>query len=340
MSGDVLVIGSGKRVREVALPAFRRMGARLTPRAVFARTAKELVVEGATYGVRAFDTLRRDDLAGLSLVYVAVTKDAVPAVLARLCELGVAPLDLLIDTPVVRFKHFRHARKLAAFRRAWVAEDCVYLPWLDPLRAALAAGVIGDPTRVLFDRSAYAYHGLATAKALLGVTRVRRARRRPDADGLHRRTLHFAGGLRADVLEPRDYALGRFEVHGTRGVISDAAGEGRLHLTALTGGGLVRGFQVADHAAQLTDAEAELTAGDADDASLTQRMERMKRVGFLRLLEALADGRGAYPVREALDDMVVDYHLEKAGLYVANPFTSARSPLARGLLGMLSRLGG
>jgi len=72
-------------------------------------------------------------------------------------------------------------------------------------------------------------------------------------------------------------------------------------------------------------------------ATVTSCMEAMKRVGFLRLLRALHAGRGAYPVADALDDMVVDYHLEKLGRYAANPFSSARSPLARGLLAAATR---
>jgi hypothetical protein len=65
-------------------------------------------------------------------------------------------------------------------------------------------------------------------------------------------------------------------------------------------------------------------------------MEAMKRVGFLRLLRRLASGKGAYPVEQALEDMVVDYHLERFGRYLATPLTRPDAPLAKLILGLLT----
>ena len=76
-----------------------------------------------------------------------------------------------------------------------------------------------------------------------------------------------------------------------------------------------------------------------EGAGVTAWMAGMKRVGFLRLLRAIRSGHGAYPLDEAVDDMVVDYHLEKVGRFVANPFTTTRGPLGRFLLRTLTRLG-
>ena len=52
------------------------------------------------------------------------------------------------------------------------------------------------------------------------------------------------------------------------------------------------------------------------------KMDGMKRVGFLRLLQDVDEGRGAYPLERAVEDTVVDYHLEKFGRYVTSPLTS------------------
>jgi hypothetical protein len=72
-------------------------------------------------------------------------------------------------------------------------------------------------------------------------------------------------------------------------------------------------------------------------------MQDMKRIGLLRLFRGIHEGRGAYPLLSGLDDMLVDYHLEKVGRYVANPMTSARGaarPLLDAALGLVSRLHG
>lgn len=337
----VVILGCGRRVRDAALPAIRRSGGRFAVTALFARTARSLEADGTTYDVRALEGARPDDFAGVDLAYVAVGKDAVPGVLARLAELDVSDVDLLIETPVVRFKHFRHVGLLRHFRNAWVAEDCSELPWFDTVRAAVAGGSIGEPRGVLFQQSAYAYHALATAKSLLGAERVAAGRRRRLNPTVALRELRFGGGRRAVVLEPRDYPVGRISVLGTKGSISDFAqkAENDLLLEPIDEGGRCRGFRIGDVTTRLDDDAAELTGGAADGTSVTARMDAMKRVGFLRLLRAIDAGRGAYPVDAALEDMVVDYHLERLGYYRANPITSPRSKLGRWFLTTVTRRG-
>ncbi len=341
--GRILIVGCGKRVLDAALPALRQVTERWSLAGLFARSAREIETGGHTYAVRALEGLTADDLSGVDLVHLAVAKDAVPAVLERLGRFEVGGIDLLIDTPVVRFKHFRHLGRLKAWRRVWVAEDCVAMPWLETVALAVEEGLIGRPMKVLFDRSAYAYHGVATAKALLGVRRVVSGRRKALGGGQsgHERTLRFPGGKRCVVIEPRDYSVGKVTLFGTGGSISDS-GDGVKHqlLRPVIEEGMVRGFEIGRVATRLAPHECELTRGDGGEMGVIPHQEAMKRVGFLRLLEGIADGRGAYPLADALDDMVVDYHLEKLGRYLANPFTSPRSPLARGLLSVLTRLGG
>jgi hypothetical protein len=338
----VLVIGTGKRARETALPAFHRLPDAFQVRAVFAKHAKELAVDGRTYTVRAASELDAAALEGVDLVYCAVTKDAVPGVLARLAALGVSSRELLIDTPVVRFKHLRHADLCRAFRAAWVAEDCVHLPWIEPVRAVVAAGAIGRLEGVLFQRSAYAYHGVATAKAVLGATRVARARREGMGGGLARRTVWFrdAGGAEAWIVEPRDYASGTVCVLGSGGSVADFDHTGpgtHLRLAPVLAAGEVVGLRVGDAEHELDAAERELVRGDPAELGLTARMDAWKRVGFLRLLRAIAAGRGGYALEAALEDTVVDYYLERLGRYRATALTDPRERLARALLRLVCR---
>jgi len=335
----LLIIGTGKRVRETALPALASLGSAFDIRSVFARRAKEIEVGGRTLDVRAFSTLERSHLDDVDLVYMAVTKDAVPQVLETLDGMAPRQIDLLIDTPVVRFRHFHRVRHLEAFRAAWVAEDCSRLPWFDAVRAV--ADELGELREIVFDRSAYAYHGLATAKSLLGTTAIASCRRRPVAGGAER-TVLFKDGRRARILEPRDYSVGSVTAVGQKGALTDssAPADGALRLTPWIDGTDCRGFRAGEREVALDPAETDLMRGDAADASVTARMDSMKRVGFRRLLQDIEAGRGAYPVEEALDDTVVDYHLEKAGRYFANPLTSSRSASGRFFLRTLTRLGG
>jgi hypothetical protein len=332
---SVLVVGAGRRVLETALPALCAMEPAMRVERVLARRARTIRAAERDWEVEPLEAL--EALPPGALVYMAVGKDAVPGVLRRLAGLGADGADLLIDTPVVRFKHLRHARVVSAFREAWVSEDCATLPWIPLLREAVDAGAIGRPVRLVFDRSAYAYHGVATAKAVLGSNVVTSGRRRRTGEGAVRE-LRLAGGLACEIREPRDYTVGSWRLEGTEGAVTDrSTGGGELVLEPVVRGDACAGFRVGERTLELDDAEAALTRPWPADATVSSAMDALKRVGFLRLLRSIDAGLGAYPAVEGLDDMVVDYHLEKFGRYLANPFTSYRSPLARALLGLVTR---
>lgn len=337
----VAVLGAGKRVLETALPALRAAGDLFELAGVYARSARPIDTEHGRVDVRALTELEARGLDGIDLVYLAVGKDAVPEVLGRLAKLAPRTTDLLIETPVVRFRHFRHAARADAFRNAWVAEDCSTLPWLDTVRAAVEAGACEKPRAVWFDQSAYAYHAVATARALLGGT-VRRGRRRKLAGRFALRELGFSGGGRAFVLEPRDYGSGRLVLAGARGSTSDFAldADGNVRLEVREREGRCTGFRIGAVETELDDAERGLCRLVAENAGVTARHEDMKRVGFLRLWREIGAGRGAYPLSDGLEDMVVDYQLEKLGRYLATPLTSPRWASGRAALSLLTRAGG
>ena len=331
MKKRVLVIGSGKRVREAALPALSRLEGDFELTRIAARTAKQLQIGDRSFEVVSLDSLDESWIEGVDLVYLAVTKDAVPSVLSKLTALDVSSTDMLIDTPVVRFKHYRQVAKLAQFRNAWVAEDCTVLPWFDVVRDALESGLIGELESVLFHKSAYAYHGVATAKTLLGSLRVKSASRKGD-----QRELRFANGRLATMIEPRDYSVGHVCITGTKGSISDAEDAKGHRLTAIVEGSSWVGFKIGELERRLDEDEIALLGDDDPSRQVTARMDDLKRVGFLRLLRAIRDDRCGYPVEEAIDDMVVDYHLEKVGRFLDNPFTSPRYGLGRLLLSTIT----
>jgi hypothetical protein len=337
----VLVIGAAKRVLETALPAFAHAPQLYELRSVMAKHAREIEAGGRRYAVRAFDDFRSADLEGIELVYLAVSKPVVPRVLERLarCELG--GIELLIDTPVLLPKHFRALRLIARFRSASVPEDCVHLPWLPLVQRTIGRGAIGALRQVEFDRSAYAYHAHATLKALAGAP-LASARRTRGAGGSATRTLRFENGLTAVLREPRDYSVGRFRLIGERGCIADHddGQPGTLRLQLLRSGPSCIGLQLGEETEPLDAAESELMGALPAGISVTAAHEAQKRVGFLRLLRALASGRAGYAVEDALEDTLSDYALEKLGRWRSTRFTSPRYAPARALLALASRIAG
>lgn len=330
----VWIVGAGRRVRETALPAFLSLEGRFEVAGILARSARDLDAAGRRFAVRALSDARGADFAAGDVLYVAVGKDAVPGVLRRLAQYDRGRLDLLIDTPVLKVKHLRHEHLLDGWRRASVAEDVVHLPWYEVVRAA-----VGGVRRVTFDRSAYAYHGVAQAKALCG-SRLVHARRERLPGGATRRELAFESGARAVILEPRDYAQGRVVVEGDRGTCSDRfeAGESGVALEVLAADGRCGGFRAGDATDRLAPEEVALTAADAPGASVVARMESMKRVAFRRLAAEVAAGRGGYPIAEGLEDMAVDWFLERFGSWSADGVRDVRRPFARRLWAAIGRL--
>lgn len=332
----VLIIGSGKRVREAALPVFERASELFELAGVFSRTPKRIESEGREVLVRGLDTLSPAELATIDLVYMVVSKPAVPGVLRRLVSLGIRDCDLLIETPVMLFRHLGHLGLLRAFRNTWVSEDTSTLPCFDPLHDLVASGELGALKSARFDRSAYAYHGVAMAKAALSCTRVASARQKSLSGDTRQRdlTLVRADGARrhATLLDPRDYSKGRMSFELERGRVaenSDEAGAPTLRLEPEFAGEGLTGFRLGDHRRTLDDAERSLMGTRGEGAGLTAWMDGMKRVGFLALIRQIAAGRGAYSLDQALEDAVVDYHLEKLGRYWSTPLTDPRRALSR-----------
>jgi hypothetical protein len=330
-----LVIGAGKRVETDVLPALLASGGRWRVRRVLARAARRLELAGTTFEVAALDSLTQADLDACALVHVAVNKDQVPAVLARLLRLDVSRTDLLLDTPALLLKHLAHARRLAAFRNVWVAEDIVELPWLEVARAAA-----GTPREALFDRSAWRYHGVALVKALLGP--LARARRHGRGRGA-RLEFTAAGGGSATIVEPRDYAAGRFRITGERGSVTDSAewaAQGATLIEALEEGGLCAGFRAGEHVVRLDAHERWAFGASRAGESVTAHTEDCKRVGLLRMLRAIHAGRGGYALEHGLDDMAVDAVLERLGRWSRGGLLDVTSRGGRALLSGLARLSG
>lgn len=336
----LLVVGAGKRVREAALPVFEAAHG-IQVAGVVSRTPRTLHAAGRDYPVEGLDALTAARLSEIDLVYMVVAKPAVPAVLRRVAELDASRVGLLIETPVMLFRHYGHLGLTDAFREAWVTEDTYPLPCFTPIHELAREGTLGALEAVRFEESAYAYHGIAMAKGALGATRVLRAQQARRADGRRDRTLQLEGGGTAHIIDPRDYSRGRLRFDFARGSVADHDAEGAaLRLEAVMEDGSLVGFRAGDHLRALDDIERSLVGAPGEGEGLTAWMDGMKRVGLLALVRDVVAGRGAYPLSSAVEDAVVDYHLERLHRYWATPLTDPRSRLARLGFKVLTRVAG
>jgi len=339
MTLELIIIGLGKRVTECALPAIAAAGKEAQVRAVFARSARTETVGGESIDVRALDSLASDDLSGNPTVYLCVPKTAIPHALQHLARLNPEGADLLIDTPVMRLRDFRHADLLKNWHKVSVAEDCARMPWIELLLAS-EKGSMGRLKEVVFEHSAYAYHGVATGRALARGSEVIDARQRKANSG-RVRSLNFMNGFECEIVDPRDYSSGRILARYEKGLVTDrlSSGEDAQEIDIdLDEDGQIRALSLGEIHVTLDEAESRLTAGDPAGTTLIARQAAMKRVGFLRLLRELARGKAGYALDDGLEDMVVDHLLERLGRYRASHFTSPRHKPARMIYKLASRL--
>ncbi len=345
----VLILGSGQRIVNAALPAFEALPELFRVDGIFARSEKKLVTKNGERQVEPLERLDASRLRGVDLIFICVSKPAVPSVLEFLGRLDVSQTDLLIDTPVLQFKHLSHFGKFASFRKVWVAEDMSTLPWMETLDLAREAESMGQPESLTLYQSAYAYHGLALAKTLLGGAAIKSAKRRRTGGKSSVRKLNLSGGKSCLIHDPRDYASGHFALHMKGGSICDRPHRDHLHIDGIVEeqDGCLRyvGFQIEGkrgvYATRMEAYESELF-GPVDpekrNESVIAHMDAFKRVGFARLLVHIHAGKGAYPLLEAIDDMWIDYVVEKTGRWFSSPMTSAKSGLARGWVGLATGL--
>ncbi|MCP3920264.1 MAG: hypothetical protein GY711_32460 [bacterium] len=335
MPARVAVLGSGKRVQQAVLPALFSQRESWELAGVWARTEKRISVGGEEVAVAPIETL---DLAGIDLVIMTVAKPAVPAVLALLGELGAKDVDLLIDTPVLVYKLMGHLERLAPFRNVWVAEDTTRLPAFDAAAEAIESAAIGQLQRVVFEHAAWAYHGVAMGRRFFPGP-VLSGRRKGT-----RRTLRYEGGGEVVIHDPRDYSRGRVRFEGADGVLTDGEDPDALRFGPVLDGAGCTGFHAGTIVQQLSPTERELMGPAYEDAvaplGVMAFMEGMKRIGLARMLADIQRGHGVYALRDAIDDTVVDYHLDRFRRYRRNRFTHPEFGMGRRLTRVLTRIAG
>src|SRR3989338_5462133 len=188
-SQKILIIGAGNRVRGDVLPVLESLpGFEIT--GIFARHASSLFGAHRSYDVRTMESLSVENLKGARFLYVSVPRETLAQVLSDLP--GASSLEVIIDTPVLpAVKKYAHK-----FKRIHVAEDSVFLPWLDGLKGR-------EVKEIECSQSVFRYHGMALVKAFGPINYGYR---------LGNKLYLKAGNTKVKIIEPRDYASGKLKI--------------------------------------------------------------------------------------------------------------------------------
>ena len=266
---------------------------------IFATSARAILASVALFDVKPLSALTRDTLAAVDMVYVAVPETSVYSVLFALKAHDVSRIDLIVDTPALAFPA---GDVYGRWRSVTVAEDSVFLPWLETVRRA-TNGSIGPLRRAYFKHSVFRYHGVALVKVLLASDGA--VRLISHAYKL-RNSLHIASnGIAISIREPRDYTNGRFYLRCAYGCISDREESKYQPIEVLTRSGYCTGFRIGDTQTNISAEESMLVGRITANDTVVTRMLDFKRVGLRRLLIALSNCERTWTLADGINDAAV-----------------------------------
>ncbi len=217
---NVLLIGKGKRMQSVILPALWSLRDRFTVSNVFSRSGGTPSFFDPHFVGPSIKTLKEVDMDSVDLIVMAIPMKEVPGVLSQLATLSVGRCTLLLDTPVLAFKDRSAKRFFKAFREVRVSEDSIALPPYLLARRIQSERNLGKLCHAFFFHCAYRYHGLASAEMLADAS-LYSVRKEQLYGGVSRTHVRLGGGAEATFFEPRDYAVGKFLLTYERGALAD-----------------------------------------------------------------------------------------------------------------------
>jgi hypothetical protein len=295
----LIIIGAGTRVVSDFVPATVSLPDRYCIAGIFATSARTILASAALFDVEPLAALTRDTLATAEMIYIAVPETSMYSVLSALKPYDVSRIDLIVDTPALAVPT---NDVYGRWRSVAVAEDSVFLPWLETVRRA-TSGSIGRLQRAYFKHSAFRYHGVALAKALLATDGAAAPISR--AYKLWNTLRMISHGIVVSVREPRDYARGRFYLQCTYGCISDRKGAKCQPIELLKSNGYCTGFRIGETETDLSAEESMLAGKIAGNDTVVTRMLDFKRVGLRRFLIAHSNGERTWTLADGLDDAAI-----------------------------------
>ena len=307
---NIIIIGVGRRVRNDILPALEACGT-WNIIGIYARKEREINILSRTYSVKPLQQLNKELIAKTDWIYIGVPPKVVSSVLNFLINLPVKKISLLMDTPVLPWPYLLTKRYFKYFLQTVVADDAIYLPWIESMKESVG----GKVTELIFDASAYGYHGIALIKAITGCSSFRKARLKL----LPKKTIELesSNGAHSVIIEPRDYANGFMRFSGPTGTITDERKNNIANMKPIISNGLCIGLKVGNLQIDFSPVETKLIGHVLDDATMTSLTLELKRVSLLKMLVCLSEGKQTgRSLKEAISDTRLNELVHHFGRWV------------------------
>ncbi len=311
MKKNIILIGAGKRLQNDVIPALEVSDA-FNVVGIYARSTRTILISNLSQQVRSLNELDFEKIKKADWIYIGVPSSSLRSVFKFLAGFPLKNISLLVDTPVIPWRYSRVKKYFKNFYQVVVAEDIVYLPWIEPLKKALG----GKITEMIFEHSAYAYHGIALAKTLADCRNFKKAR----LDKLNGETamkLEFSNGAAVSIFEPRDYAKGAMIFSGPSGKIDDCFPYSGASMFPIVCEGKCLGINIAGEKVIFSEQETKLIGPVLKNATITSMTLQLKRIGLLKIFKGLAEEeKNGRNVSDAVSDTRLNEFVHWFGWFV------------------------
>ena len=292
-SRPIMMIGSGRRFNNDILPVLELLENKYYINKIFSRrdniifSKNKHKIKTKTYSVSNIDKLNKKNISNTKYIYISVPHKRVEGILEKLSQYDCSNIELIVDTPVIKkFKEY------FIFKKVHIAEDSVFLPWIDLLKNQKIKSIY-------FDKSVYGFHGISLIK------KINKNQKQSHIYGfrfLNKSFLNFKNSkMKVKILEPRDYSKGKIFIDGEEYPIKLFNSNNKIIL------------KFKEKEVSLNEAEkslfGELKEGNQD--TIINRMHDLKRVGLYRLLNSIYDTGNSWSLDDGINDYKIDRDLHR-----------------------------
>jgi hypothetical protein len=328
----VLIIGAGHRVKEALLPVLLNRKEDFDIIGIYSREHKLITVLDNQFEVDGISELDRKTVLEADLIYISVPALAIPNILTLLESYSGTNLSLVIDTPGLHVKNIDLIPKLLSYRRCWIAEDIVKLPWLDLLSRHSELSATGKMKKIHLDQAGWEYHGIALCKKLFCQEKLVSAKNRKRYPLKEKQTVEllFSHGGRANIINPRDYEKGNITIEYETCSVTTDLNSDELKIECIVDNQVCQGFRIGKLINTLQYHE-KLIFGVVTDKTIhiVENMHNCKRVGLSRFLDDIVNGYDVYGVIESQEDLWITYFMATIGRWKRVALFNVNSSLFR-----------
>ena len=216
---NVLLIGSGRRIRNNFIPALLCLTDTHKICGLYSPTKIHRETVCDKWQISPVSSLTDYSFEAVDVIVVSVSITAVTEVLNKIIDKA-RNKTLVLDTPVFSsLNDFRMAIKLNTFKKVLVTEDYIGFPPFKIMRDYADKGTLGKIKTVELFQTGFQYHGLALIRSFINLRKVKSIKKVKNAVEGFTLIFSFPGQLHGYLVHPYKRLNGWAYITGSAGSI-------------------------------------------------------------------------------------------------------------------------